>query len=134
MVSYGMKKQVPVDRIITENWRRILTMRKHTEGVLLFLTIESKWLLIIFINTCNGFTTLISVSVRTEPEKQNQQEICNKILMESFVLYEYRGWLGKSVVHRAGCREGQTRTPRLLSQEEFFFNREASVMSLRPSN
>lgn len=67
-----MKKWVPVDRIITENWRRILTMRKYTEGVLLFLTIESKRLLIIFINTCNGFTTLISVSVRTEPEKQNQ--------------------------------------------------------------
>ena len=46
--------------------------------------------------------------------------------MASFGLYDYKVWLDKS-------REGQIGTPRMLSHE-FFFNREISVLFLRPCN
>lgn len=53
--------------------------------------------------------------------------------MASFGLYDYKVWLDKSTL-KAGCREGQTGTPRLLSHEECLLNREASVMFLRSCN
>lgn len=52
--------------------------------------------------------------------------------MASFGLYDYKVWLDKSTL-KAGCREGQTGTPRLLSHE-YLLNREASVLFLRSCN